>query len=81
MMGWHFALDDLLHDSTFDPINKIATIAIMFSGSVFIEAIVTRLIWKYKIKTTVFIFVIGNIISYGLIIFDLYLCGVWNKSL
>jgi len=79
MLGWHIIVDNFVR-GTFDPFNKVATICLMLSGSAFLEMWMARMIWKYPMKQTLPAFTIGNILSYGVIVADLYFFGGWNRS-
>jgi len=79
MLGWHIVVDNFVR-GTFAELNKIATILIMMLGSTFIEMLVAKAIWKYPIRQTLSVFIIGNILSYSVVVADLYFYGGWNRS-
>lgn len=79
MVGWHFIVDNFVN-GTFSSFNQIVTIGIMLFGSVFLETLIARGIWKYPLWRTFPIFILGNIFSYGVIVADLYFFGGWNRS-
>ena len=79
MLGWHLYFDGLI-GGTFAEFNKIATIFIMMSGSTFIEMLVTRLIWKYPMGKTLFVFIIGNLLSYAVVFVDLFYFDGWQRT-
>jgi hypothetical protein len=79
MLGWHLIVDNFVQ-GTFAAINQIATIVIMLIGSAFLEVLAARAIWKYPLRQTFPVFILGNILSYGVVVADLYFFGGWNKS-
>jgi hypothetical protein len=79
MVGWHFVADDLVAGS-FSFFNKVATIAFMVIGSVLLETLAARVIWKYPIRKTLRLLILGNILSYGIIIADLFAFGGWHRQ-
>jgi hypothetical protein len=79
MLGWHFIADNNIAGGTFASFNKVATVVLMLFGSAFIETLVTRLIWKYSLRQIFPIFILGNILSYGFIVADLFVFGGWNR--
>jgi hypothetical protein len=79
MLGWHFIVDNFV-EGTFASFNKIATIGLMLIGSTFLEVLVVRGLWKYPIRQTLPVFILGNILSYGVIIADLFIFGGWHRQ-
>lgn len=79
MIGWHFVVDNFVR-GTFHIFNKIATIIMMFLLSSFLETILVRIIWKYKIRRTTKCLIIGNFISYLVVAIDLFAFGGWSRS-
>lgn len=67
MLIWHFAVDRLLPNATFDKINWIATYIIMCLGSVSIETYAISKIFKFDFKKIFIPLLIGNALSYGFI--------------
>src|SRR4030042_2411684 len=59
--------------------NQVSTIFIMLFSSAFLETMMARLIWKYEMKKSFAVFVLGNCLSYGATVVDLYLFGGWNR--
>ncbi|ACL02929.1 hypothetical protein Dalk_1226 [Desulfatibacillum aliphaticivorans] len=51
------------------------TIGVMFAGTTFFEVLVTRVIWKYPLKRTFPAFALGNLLSYGVVVIDLFFLG------
>jgi len=64
MILWHFVVDSFLPHGTFDIVNWIATFVLMFCGSVLIETLAIKLIYKEKIKRLFLPMMIGNLFSY-----------------
>jgi len=79
MLGWHLIVDNFVQ-GTFAEFNKIATIVIMLIGSAFLEILAARAIWKYPLRQMFPVFIPGNILSYGVVVADLYFFGGWNRS-
>ena len=79
MLGWHLVVDNFVK-GTFAPFNEVATIILMLLGSAFLETLVARGIWKYSLRQTFPVFILGNILSYGVVVADLYFFGGWNKE-
>jgi hypothetical protein len=80
MVGWHFVVDNLAAGS-FSFFNKVATITLMLIGSVSLETLAARVIWKYPISKTFPLLILGNILSYGIIVADLFAFGGWHRQL
>lgn len=68
MLGWHYVFDTLM-GGTFNPVNKIATMAVMFIGSCLIEYAAIRLIFGYRSKQLWLAILMGNLITYLLTMF------------
>jgi len=79
MLGWHLIVDNFVK-GTFASFNKIATIGLMLIGSIFLEMLVARGIWKYPLRQTLPVFILGNILSYGVIVADLFVFGGWHRQ-
>ena len=79
MIGWHFVVDNFV-GGTFHVFNKILTIILMFLLSALLESLIVRLIWKYNIKKTFGILLVGNLLSYSFITADLFYYGGWDRS-
>ena len=79
MLGWHFIVDNFTR-GTFNTFNEVATIFIMLILSIFLEGLVVKFIWKYKIKEITASLSIGNIISYSVIAADLFMFGGWSRQ-
>jgi hypothetical protein len=80
MLGWHLVVDSFVA-GTFALFNRIATIVIMLVGSTFLEILVVRGIWKYPLRQTFFVFVLGNALSCGAIAADLFIFGGWHRQM
>lgn len=66
---YHLVADSLFFESTFDTFNWIASFIIMCFGSIIIEILTVKLIWKYQLKELMLPLSIGNVIGYLVIIF------------
>jgi len=69
MIFWHLLVDSFLPKATFDIVNWIATYILMCIGSVFLEVLTIKLIFKDKIKKLFIPLLIGNLLTYGFIAF------------
>lgn len=67
MIIWHFLFDWLLPQSTFDITNWIISYVFMCLGSVMIEVIIVRFIYKLNFKKLFIALLVGNIMSYTFI--------------
>lgn len=67
MLGWHYVFDTLV-GGTFAPVNKLVTVAVMFIGSCLIEYVAIRLIFGYRSKQLWLAILVGNLITYLLVI-------------
>ncbi|MGQ1928033.1 hypothetical protein [Ornithobacterium rhinotracheale] len=67
MLGWHFIFDSILFDSSFNLVNWVASYVLMCLGSVAIETLVIKLIYKEKFKTLFKPLLIGNMLTYIII--------------
>ena len=64
MFFWHLSIEIFEPIKTFGVFNWIATFLLMFLGSVFLETLVIRLIYKEKIKRLLLPMLTGNFLSY-----------------
>lgn len=80
MVGWHLIVDIFVLGS-FNILNKIATIVLMTIGSIILESIIVKILWKYRLNQTIYVFMIGNFLSYSVIAIDLFIFGGWHKIL
>ena len=67
MLGWHLLADYFMPQGTFDKLNWVATYILMCLGSVFIEALTIKFIFKDTIKRLFIPLLIGNLLTYGFI--------------
>lgn len=67
MLGWHFIFDQILFNSTFNIVNWVASYVLMCLGSVAIETLIIKLIYKEKFKTLFKPLLIGNMLTYIII--------------
>lgn len=67
MLFWHLLVDWMMPDGTFDTINWYATFILMCLGSVLLETLAIKFIYKEKIKRLFLPMLVGNILSYGFI--------------
>ncbi|WP_286850584.1 hypothetical protein [Proteiniphilum sp. UBA5480] len=67
MLFWHALVDNFVPHATFDITNWVATYILMCLGSVFIEALTIKLIFKGTLKRLFIPFLIGNLLTYGFI--------------
>ena len=70
MIFWHFIIDHLVN-GTFNTFNWVATYILMCFGSVFLETITIRLIYKEPIKNLFLPMLTGNFLSYAFIAFEM----------
>lgn len=68
MLFWHLIIDRLTQ-ATFANINWIATYILMCLGSVFLETLTIKIIYKEKIKRLFLPMLTGNLLSYAFIAF------------
>ncbi len=77
---YHAIADTLFFSNTFNTVNWIASYMIMCFGSILLELIAVKLIWKYSFKVLVLPLGVGNILSYIMIIalnnFNIFYKGV-----
>ena len=66
MLGWHYLFDQIF-GGTFNPVNNIVTVVVMFIGSCTIEYAVIRLIFGYRSKHLWIAILVGNFITYLLV--------------
>jgi len=71
MLFWHLIADNFLPHATFDIINWIATYILMCLGSVFIEILTIKLIFRETIKKLFIPLLIGNLLTYSFIAYTL----------
>lgn len=67
MIIWHFFFDWILPHATFDIFNWIMSYILMCFGSVLIEVIVIRFIYKLNFKKLFIAMLVGNVMSYSFI--------------
>lgn len=79
MIGWHFVVDTFVH-GTLNILNQVATFIIMLLGSAILETLIVRGLWKYQLRQTFLILILGNLLSYGVIAIDLFCLGGWDKQ-
>jgi hypothetical protein len=79
MIGWHLVVDTFVR-GTFNILNQVATFIIMLLGSAILETLIVRGLWKYQLRQTFPILILGNLLSYGVIAIDLFFLGGWNKQ-
>jgi hypothetical protein len=71
MLFWHLIVDQFVN-GTFNLINWIATYVLMCLGSVFLEALAIKLIYKEKIKRLFVPMLTGNFLSYVFIAYVMF---------
>jgi len=71
MLFWHLVVDNFVH-GTFGIINWIATYILMCLGSVFLETLTIKLIYKEKIKRLFLPMLTGNFLSYAFIAYAMF---------
>lgn len=71
MLFWHLLADNFVPQATFDIINWFATYILMCLGSVFIETLTIKLIFKDTIKRLFIPLLIGNFLTYGFIAYSM----------
>ena len=64
MLLWHLVADTLFFKGTFNPVNWAATFIFMCLGSVFLETLAVKFIFKKDTKTIFLPLLIGNVLSY-----------------
>lgn len=69
MLFWHLIADNFVPHGTFDFINWIATYLLMCLGSVFLETLTIKIIYKEKVKRLFLPLLTGNLLSYAFIAF------------
>jgi hypothetical protein len=80
MLGWHFVVDRFVR-GTFNLFNDIVTLLVMFLGSIVIEATVARAAWRFPFRATLPVFLMGNVLSYGAVLVDLFFLGGWHRQM
>jgi len=71
MLIWHSIFDDIVPRATFDIINWVATYILMCLGSVLIETLAIKLIFKDTIKRLFIPLLIGNALTYAFIAYSM----------
>lgn len=71
MIFWHLIADNFVPHATFDIINWVATYILMCLGSVLIETITIKLIFKETLKRLFIPLLIGNLLTYGFIAYSM----------
>ncbi|MCB0734506.1 MAG: hypothetical protein H6608_12480 [Flavobacteriales bacterium] len=71
MLIWHLLADQFVPDATFDLINWVATYVLMCLGSVFLETLTIKIIFKESIKRLFIPLLIGNVMTYGIIAYSM----------
>lgn len=71
MLFWHLIADNFVPSATFGTINWIVTYVFMCLGSVFIETLTIKLIFKETIKRLFIPLLIGNLLTYGFIAYSM----------
>jgi hypothetical protein len=66
MVLWHALVDKLVPNATFDIINWVATFILMCAGSVAIETLAIKLIYKEHFKRLFLPMLTGNLLTYKL---------------
>jgi hypothetical protein len=64
MVFWHALFDKLVPQATFDIINWVATYVLMCLGSVAIEVVAVKFIYKEPFKRLFLPLLIGNLLTY-----------------
>jgi len=71
MLCWHTISDGILNNRTFDNINWIASYILMCIGSIIIETLTIKVIFKDTIKRLLLPLMIGNLLTYTVIAFSM----------
>jgi len=71
MLFWHLLADNFVFQSTFNIINWVATYILMCLGSVLIETLTIKLIFKDTIKRLFIPLLIGNLLTYSFIAYTM----------
>ena len=79
MLLFHFVTDIFVSISTFGFFNWIVTLMVMCFGSVIIEVLVIKLIWKLEFGKLFIALMIGNLLTYILIAILIYF-GIISMS-
>jgi hypothetical protein len=72
MLFWHMVADNFVPHGTFGLTNWIATYILMCLGSVFLEALAIRFIYKEKIRRLFLPMLTGNFLSYAFIAYAMF---------
>ncbi len=67
MLAWHLIADNFMPQATFDKLNWVSTYILMCLGSVFIETLAIKLIFKDTVKRLFIPLLIGNLFTYTFI--------------
>jgi hypothetical protein len=79
MVGGHFVVDNFM-PASFALFNKMATIGLMLIGGVLLETLAVRGNWKYPIWKTLPLLILGHMLSYGVIVADLFVFGGGHRE-
>lgn len=71
MLFWHILADNFVPHATFDIINWVATYVLMCLGSVLIETLTIKLIFKDTIRRLFIPLLIGNLLTYSFIAYTM----------
>ena len=71
MLAWHLVADNFMPHATFDKLNWVATYVLMCLGSVFIETLTIKLIFKDTIRRLFVPLLIGNMLTYSFIAYTM----------
>lgn len=71
MLFWHFVADNFVPNGTFGTTNWVATFVLMCLGSVFLETLAIKILYKEKIKKLFLPMLTGNFLSYLFIAYSM----------
>lgn len=71
MIAWHAVVDNFVPHATFDIINWVATYLLMCAGSVLLETLTIKIIYKEKIKRLFVPLLTGNLLTYIFIAYSM----------
>jgi len=80
MLFWHLVADNFVPHGTFGIVNWIATYILMCLGSVFLEALTIKLIYKENIKRLFLPMLTGNFLSYAFIAYAMFTAAGTNPK-
>ena len=80
MLFWHTLVDNLLSNATFDIVNWMATYVIMCLGSVALEIMAIQIIFKESLRKLFVPFLVGNLLTYSFIAYNIYVKSVQEES-